>query len=60
MPIALLALAIGAFGLGTTETIVMGLLPQLSGGCMSPSLRRGCWSRAMPSGSRSPRPSWPS
>ncbi|WP_308721348.1 MFS transporter [Komagataeibacter xylinus] len=32
MPIALLALAIGAFGLGTTETIVMGLLPQLSGG----------------------------
>ncbi|GAB6968812.1 MFS transporter [Komagataeibacter kakiaceti JCM 25156] len=32
MPIALLALAIGAFGLGTTETIVMGLLPQLSTG----------------------------
>ena len=31
MPIALLALAIGAFGLGTSETIVMGLLPQLSG-----------------------------
>ncbi|WP_241503028.1 MFS transporter [Komagataeibacter melaceti] len=32
MPVALLALAIGAFGLGTTETIVMGLLPQLSAG----------------------------
>ncbi|GAN59825.1 MFS transporter [Acetobacter cibinongensis] len=32
MPIALIALAIGAFGLGTTETIVMGLLPQLSAG----------------------------
>ncbi|TQL17779.1 DHA1 family inner membrane transport protein [Zymomonas mobilis] len=30
MPIALLALAIGAFGLGTTETIVMGILPELS------------------------------
>ncbi|WP_239021397.1 MFS transporter [Novacetimonas cocois] len=30
LPVALLALAIGAFGLGTTETIVMGLLPQLS------------------------------
>lgn len=27
----LLALALGAFGLGTTETIVMGLLPELSG-----------------------------
>lgn len=32
LPVALLALAIGAFGLGTTETIVMGLLPQLSDG----------------------------
>ena len=32
LPVALLALAIGAFGLGTTETIVMGLLPQLSAG----------------------------
>lgn len=32
LPVALLALAIGAFGLGTTETIVMGLLPQLSSG----------------------------
>ncbi|AHB10950.1 MFS transporter [Zymomonas mobilis] len=30
LPIALLALAIGAFGLGTTETIVMGILPELS------------------------------
>ncbi|BBC80757.1 MFS transporter [Acetobacter orientalis] len=32
MPIALIALAVGAFGLGTTETIVMGLLPELSSG----------------------------
>ncbi|MET8129016.1 MFS transporter [Streptomyces sp. NPDC005231] len=30
MPLALLALAIGAFGLGTTEFVVMGLLPQVA------------------------------
>ncbi|PWI45059.1 MFS transporter [Streptomyces sp. ICBB 8177] len=30
MPLALLALAIGAFGIGTTEFVVMGLLPQVS------------------------------
>jgi MFS transporter, DHA1 family, inner membrane transport protein len=31
MPLALLALAIGAFGIGTTEFVVMGLLPQVAG-----------------------------
>ncbi|GAA1231692.1 MFS transporter [Kitasatospora nipponensis] len=31
MPLALLALAIGAFGIGTTEFVVTGLLPQVSG-----------------------------
>lgn len=30
MPLALLALAIGAFGIGTTEFVMMGLLPQIS------------------------------
>jgi DHA1 family inner membrane transport protein len=30
MPLALLALAIGAFGIGTTEFVVMGLLPQIA------------------------------
>ncbi|HTK03140.1 MAG TPA: MFS transporter [Bordetella sp.] len=30
MPIALWALAAGAFGIGTTEFVIMGLLPQLS------------------------------
>ncbi|MFJ8043516.1 MFS transporter [Kitasatospora sp. NPDC096147] len=30
MPLALLALAIGAFGIGTTEFVIMGLLPQIS------------------------------
>ena len=29
MPLALLALAVGAFGIGTTEFVVMGLLPQI-------------------------------
>ncbi|MFF5563217.1 MFS transporter [Streptomyces sp. NPDC012623] len=31
MPLALLALAIGAFGIGTTEFVVMGLLPEVAG-----------------------------
>ncbi|WP_448611964.1 MFS transporter [Geodermatophilus sp. URMC 60] len=32
MPRALLALAIGAFGIGTTEFVVMGMLPEIAGG----------------------------
>lgn len=32
MPLALLALAIGAFGIGTTEFVVLGLLPQIATG----------------------------
>ncbi|WP_328946655.1 MFS transporter [Streptomyces sp. NBC_00250] len=31
MPLALLALAVGAFGIGTTEFVVMGLLPEVAG-----------------------------
>ncbi|MGW1605436.1 MFS transporter [Streptomyces eurythermus] len=31
MPLALLALAIGAFGIGTTEFVIMGVLPQIAG-----------------------------
>ncbi|MFE2373359.1 MFS transporter [Streptomyces sp. NPDC059398] len=30
MPLALLALAMGAFGIGTTEFVIMGLLPQVA------------------------------
>src|SRR5689334_17736967 len=30
MPLALLALAVGAFGLGTTEFVMMGLLPDVA------------------------------
>ncbi|MFF8811542.1 MFS transporter [Streptomyces pactum] len=30
MPLALLALATGAFGIGTTEFVIMGLLPQIA------------------------------
>ncbi|MFB7032486.1 MFS transporter, partial [Streptomyces sp. NPDC056295] len=30
MPLALLALALGAFGIGTTEFVIMGLLPQIA------------------------------
>ncbi|MBB5934155.1 MFS transporter [Streptomyces zagrosensis] len=30
MPLALVALAIGAFGIGTTEFVIMGLLPEVS------------------------------
>ena len=32
MPRALLALAIGAFGIGTTEFVVMGMLPEVAEG----------------------------
>ncbi len=32
MPRALLALAIGAFGIGTTEFVVMGMLPEIASG----------------------------
>ncbi len=32
VPRALLALAIGAFGLGTTEFVVMGMLPEIADG----------------------------
>ncbi len=32
MPRALLALAIGAFGIGTTEFVVMGMLPEIAEG----------------------------
>ncbi|MFD4375161.1 MFS transporter [Streptomyces sp. NPDC059202] len=31
MPLALLALAVGAFGIGTTEFVIMGLLPGIAG-----------------------------
>ncbi|MET2715920.1 MFS transporter [Streptomyces harbinensis] len=31
MPLALLALAIGAFGIGATEFVIMGLLPEVAG-----------------------------
>ncbi|MER6978081.1 MFS transporter [Streptomyces carpinensis] len=31
MPLALFALAIGAFGIGTTEFVIMGLLPEIAG-----------------------------
>ena len=31
MPLALLALAVGAFGIGTTEFVIMGLLPYVAG-----------------------------
>ena len=30
MPLALLALAVGAFGIGTTEFVMMGLLPEVA------------------------------
>ncbi|MFD6250469.1 MFS transporter [Streptomyces roseolus] len=31
MPLALLALALGAFGIGTTEFVIVGLLPEVAG-----------------------------
>src|SRR5688572_29252610 len=39
MPLALVALAIGAFGIGTTEFVIMGVLPEVAGefGVMIPT-----------------------
>lgn len=31
MPVALVALALSAFGIGTTEFVIMGLLPEVAG-----------------------------
>ena len=31
MPVALLALALSAFAIGTTEFVIMGLLPEVAG-----------------------------
>jgi DHA1 family inner membrane transport protein len=42
MPIAILALTAGAFGIGTTEFIIMGLLLQVPATCMSRCRRPGC------------------
>lgn len=39
---ALLALAVGAFGIGTTEFSPMGLLPVIAEGSMSRSPRPAC------------------
>lgn len=56
MPLALLALAIGAFGIGTTEFVIMGVLPQVAGdfGVTIPTHAAG-WSPATPSASSSVR-----
>ncbi|CAM5464847.1 hypothetical protein SAVIM40S_08255 [Streptomyces avidinii] len=55
MPLALLALAVGAFGIGTTEFVIMGLLPEVAGtyGVRSPS--PDSWSPATRSASYSVR-----
>jgi hypothetical protein len=42
VPRALIALAIGAFGIGTTEFVVMGMLPEIADGatgCRRPPTR---------------------
>lgn len=41
MPLALIALALGAFAIGTTEFVVMGLLPEMAGGLDVPISQAG-------------------
>lgn len=41
----LAALALAAFGIGTTEFVIIGLLPDVALISTSPDLRRGCWHR---------------
>ncbi|MFD0535859.1 hypothetical protein ACFQY7_21035 [Actinomadura luteofluorescens] len=51
MPLALLALAIGAFGIGTTEFVIMGLLPQVGADLGVSVPTAASWSPATPSAS---------
>ncbi len=44
MPLALFALTIGAFAIGTTEFVIVGLVPTIAQQLSSPCLRRDCWS----------------
>ena len=51
MPLALLALAIGAFGIGTTEFVIMGLLPEVAADFgVSDPRPPASWSPATPLG----------
>ena len=51
MPIALYALAIGAFGIGVTEFVIMGLLVEVADSLSIGVPRRAPLSRATPSAS---------
>lgn len=51
MPLALLALAIGAFGIGTTEFVVMGLLPEVAAEFQVSIPAAASWPRATRSAS---------
>ncbi len=48
MPLALWALTISAFAVGTTEFVIVGLLPTIAADLASHCLRRDCWSASMP------------
>jgi hypothetical protein len=43
MPLALLALTIGAFAIGTTEFVIVGLVPRLLNNWRSRCLLPACW-----------------
>jgi hypothetical protein len=44
MPLALFALTIGAFAIGTTEFVIVGLVPTIAEQLLSLCLLRDCWS----------------
>ncbi len=44
MPLALFALTIGAFAIGTTEFVIVGLVPSIAQQLSISCLRRDCWS----------------
>ena len=58
--LAVLALAMGGFAIGTTEFVTMGLLPQISRASTSRSRPAATSSRRTPSGWSSARLCWPS
>lgn len=47
MPIALLALTLSAFAIGTTEFVIVGLIPTVAADLGIGLPRRACWSASM-------------
>lgn len=57
MPLAVIALTVAGFGIGTSEFVIVGLLPEAARD-LNVSIPRAGWSRPMLSARRSERLYW--